>query len=244
MRSVIVTGGSRGIGRAVVARFAQGGAKVYFTYHRHEEAAGETASSCGAVALRCPQSDAEAIAGVVDRVMGDMGRVDVLVNNAGISRDQYLMMMPAEDWDRVIDTNLNGLYRWCKAVSRPMMEARSGAIVTIASVSGLVGIGGQTSYAASKGAQIAFSRSLAAELGSKGIRVNTVVPGFIETDMTARMPRQIKQQNLDRILLRRFGQADEVAAAVAFLASADAGYIVGQTLVVDGGLSATVAFSR
>jgi len=244
MKSVIVTGGSRGIGRAVVARFARDGAKVYFTYHKHEEAAGETAAACGATALRCPQSDAGAIAGVVDRVVGETGRVDVLVNNAGIARDQYLMMMQPEDWDRVIDTNLNGSYRWCKSVSRPMMEARSGAIVTVASVSGLVGIAGQTNYAAAKGALIAFSRSLAAELGPKGIRVNTVVPGFIETDMTARMPRQIKQQNIDRILLHRLGKADDVAAAVTFLASEDASYIVGQTLVVDGGLSATVAFPR
>jgi 3-oxoacyl-[acyl-carrier protein] reductase len=244
MRTVVVTGGSRGIGRAVVARFAKGGDKVYFTYHANEEAAAETADAYGASAVRCPQSDAEAIAAAVDRIVGETGRVDVLVNSAGVSRDQYLMMMPPEDWDRVIDTNLNGLYRWCKAVSRRMLEARSGAIVTVASVSGLVGIAGQTNYAATKGAQIAFSRSLAAELGPKGIRVNTVVPGFIDTDMTARMPRQIKQQNLDRILLRRFGRADEVAAAVSFLASEDATYIVGQTLVVDGGLSATVAFSR
>ena len=244
MRSVVVTGGSRGIGRAVVARFSRDGAKVYFTYHQNEEAAEETARSCGAVALRCPQSDAEAITGAVDRVIGETGRVDVLVNNAGIAKDQYLMTMPPEDWDRVIDTNVNGVYRWCKAVSRPMIEARAGSIVTVASVSGLVGIAGQTSYAATKGAQIAFSRSLAAELGPKGIRVNTVVPGFIDTDMTARMPREIKRQNLDRILLHRFGQADDVAAAVCFLASDDAAYIVGQTLVVDGGLSATVAFSR
>jgi 3-oxoacyl-[acyl-carrier protein] reductase len=244
MRSVIVTGGSRGIGRAVVARFARDGAKVYFTYHSHAEEAEKTAAASGATALLCPQSDAAAIGAAVDRVVAENGRVDVLVNNAGISRDQYLMMMPPEDWDRVIDTNLNGAYRWCKAVTRPMLEARAGAIVTLASVSGLVGIAGQTNYAATKGALIAFSRSLAAELGPKGIRVNTVVPGFIETDMTARMPRQMKQQNLDRILLRRFGQADEVAAAVAFLASEDATYIVGQTLVVDGGLSATVAFGR
>ena len=205
MRTIVVTGGSRGIGRAVVARFTREGAKVYFTYHANEQAAEETAGACGATPLRCPQSDAGAIAAAIDRIVGETGRVDVLVNNAGISRDQYLMMMPPDDWDRVIDTNLNGLYRWCKAVTRPMLEARSGAIVTVASVSGLVGIAGQTNYAATKGAQIAFSRSLAAELGPKGIRVNTVVPGFIETDMTARMSRDIKQQNLDRILLRRFG---------------------------------------
>jgi 3-oxoacyl-[acyl-carrier protein] reductase len=244
MRTVVVTGGSRGIGRAVVARFAKDGAKVYFTFHHNEEAAAETASGCGATALRCSQTDAGAIAEAVDRIVAEAGGVDVLVNNAGISRDQYLMMMPPEDWDRVIDTNLNGAFRWCKAVSRPMLEARAGAIVTVASVSGIVGIAGQTNYAATKGALIAFSRALAAELGPKGIRVNTVVPGFIETDMTARMPRQIKQQNMDRILLRRFGKADDVAAAVCFLASEDAAYIVGQTLVVDGGLSGTVASPR
>jgi 3-oxoacyl-[acyl-carrier protein] reductase len=244
MRSVVVTGGSRGIGRAVVARFAREGARVYFTYHQNQVAADETAAATGAVAVRCPQSELETITAVVDRVMSETGRLDVLVNNAGIASDQYVMLMPPEDWDRVIDVNLNGLYRWCKAVSRPMIDARAGAIVTVASISGMVGIAGQTNYAATKGAQIAFSRSLAAELGPKGVRVNTVVPGFIDTDMTARMQRQIKQQNLDRILLRRFGHADEVAAAVAFLASADAAYIVGQTLVVDGGLSSTVAFPR
>jgi 3-oxoacyl-[acyl-carrier protein] reductase len=139
-----------------------------------------------------------------------------------------------------MDTNLNGAFRFAKAVVRPMMNAKRGVIVNIASVSGLVGIGGQTNYAASKGALLAFSRSLAAELGPRGIRVNAVVPGFIETDMTATMPRQIKQQNMARILAKRFGTPQEVAAVVAFLASDESSYIMGQSIVVDGGLTATV----
>jgi 3-oxoacyl-[acyl-carrier protein] reductase len=237
----LVTGGSRGIGRAVVEELRRKNAMVYFTYHRHEEAAEETAQTLGASKILCAQGDAAAIESTVDSIIKANGRIDILVNNAGITSDQYLMMMPADEWDKVIDTNLNGAFRFAKAVVRPMMAAQSGVIVNIASVSGLVGIGGQTNYAASKGALIAFTRSLAAELGPRGIRVNAVVPGFVETDMTARMPRQIKQQNLARILVKRFGTAHEVAAAVAFLASNDSSYIIGQALVVDGGLTSTVA---
>lgn len=236
---VIVTGGSRGIGRAVVEKFRAQGARVYFTYHQNEAAAREVAAACGAEALQCSQGDAAAIDAAVQRVVTEAGRIDVLVNNAGITADQFLMLMPAEDWNKVIDTNLNGAFRWCKAVSRPMLMERRGTIINISSVSALVGVMGQTNYAASKGALLAFTRALAAELGVKGIRVNAVVPGFIETDMTAKVPRQIKQRSLERITLKRFGQAAEVAAAVAFLASDAASYIVGQTLVVDGGLTAT-----
>jgi 3-oxoacyl-[acyl-carrier protein] reductase len=139
----------------------------------------------------------------------------------------------------VLDTNLNGTFRWCKAVSRPMLEARRGVILNIASVAGLVGTMGQTNYAASKGALLAFTRALAAELGPKGIRVNSVVPGFIETDMSARVPRQIKQRNLEHTVLNRFGRPSEVASVVTFLASEAASYIIGQAIVVDGGLTAT-----
>jgi 3-oxoacyl-[acyl-carrier protein] reductase len=151
------------------------------------------------------------------------------------------MLMPAGDWDKVIDTNLNGVYRWCKAVSRTMLGARQGAIVNIASIAGLVGVAGQTNYCASKGALLAFSRALAAELGTRGIRVNTVVPGFIETDMSAKVPRSIRERNLERILLRRFGKASEVAAVTTFLASDEASYIAGQTIIVDGGLTAAAS---
>jgi len=236
---VIVTGGSRGIGEATVRRFAEDDARVYFTYHRHEEAAMAVATDTGAQAIQCDQTDDQAIQTAVDRVVKEAGRVDVLVNNAGISSDQFLMMMTSEMWHKVIDTNLNGAYRWCKAVSRPMLNARSGCIVNVSSVSGLIGVPGQANYAASKGGLIALTRTLAAEFGVKGIRVNAVVPGFIETDMTARMPRAIKRSSTEAIVLQRFGKPDESAGVITFLASGDASYIAGQTIVVDGGLSAT-----
>ena len=238
---VIVTGGSRGIGRAIVERFAALGARVFFSYHQRDEAADAVAAACGAEKVKCSQTDPAAIEAAVARIQTSAGRIDVLVNNAGIASDQFLMLMPAESWDKVIDTNLNGAVRWSRAVSRPMMVAKRGAIVNVASISGLVGVAGQTNYAASKGALIAFSRALAAELGGKGIRVNTVVPGFIETEMTAKVPRPIKERNLERILLKRFGQPAEVASVVTFLASDAAAYVVGQMIVVDGGLTGTVA---
>ena len=238
---VVVTGGSRGIGRAIVERFAALGARVFFTYHQREDQAQEVAAACGAEKLRCPQADAAAIDAAVEHVVAAAGTIDVLVNNAGITRDNWLMLMPQADWDNVLDTNVSGAFRWCKAVSRVMLGARAGVIINIASISGLMGVAGQTSYCASKGALLAFSRALAAELGARGIRVNAVVPGFIDTDMTAKIPKPIRDQNLQRILVKRFGKPAEVASAVTFLASDDAAYIVGQTLVVDGGLTSTVA---
>ena len=238
---VIVTGGSRGIGRAIVERFAAGGARVFFTFHQNGKAADEVAAATKAEAIQCAQDDAGAIEAAVEKIIAAAGKIDVLVNNAGITADTFLMLMPADDWNRVIDTNLNGVFRWCKAVSRPMLGARRGVIINIASIAGLVGVMGQTNYAASKGALLAFTRALAAELGGKNIRVNSVVPGFVETDMSARVPRQIKQKNLDRIVLKRFGKPEEVASVVTFLASDAASYIMGQSIVVDGGLTATAA---
>jgi 3-oxoacyl-[acyl-carrier protein] reductase len=238
---VVVTGGSRGIGRAIVERFAAQGAKVYFTFHQNAEAAAQVAAATQAEAIQCSQTDAAAINAAVDKIIATAGKIDVLVNNAGITADTFLMLMPAEDWNRVIDTNLNGVYRWCKAVTRPMLGARRGNIINIASIAGLVGVMGQTNYAASKGALLAFTRALAAELGGKNIRVNSVVPGFVETDMSARVPRQIKQKNLDHIVQKRFGKPEEIASVVTFLASEGASYIMGQAIVVDGGLTATAA---
>jgi 3-oxoacyl-[acyl-carrier protein] reductase len=240
-KTIVVTGGSRGIGRAVVARFCAEGAKVFFTYNKNDEAASVTATECGATAIKCSQTDGDAVSATVASIISQTGAIDVLVNNAGVTSDQFLMMMSVEQWDKVINTNLNGAFRWAKEICRPMLNAQKGSIINIASVSGLTGIAGQTNYAASKGGLLAFTRALAAELGPKGIRVNAVVPGFIDTDMTAIIPRQIKRQNLDRILMKRFGASEEVASAVVFLASGDASYITGQTIVVDGGLTATAA---
>jgi len=238
---VVVTGGSRGIGRAIVQRFAAQGARVFFTYYQHEDQAQEVAVACGAEKIRCSQADQGAIDAAVNQVMSAAGKIDILVNNAGITRDNWLMLMPADDWHKVLDTNVSGTFRWCKAVSRVMLNVHQGVIINIASIAGLVGVAGQTNYCASKGALVAFTRALAAELGAKGIRVNAVLPGFIETDMTAKVPKPIRDQNLQRILLKRFGKPAEVAAAVTFLASAEAAYIMGQTIVVDGGLTAAPA---
>jgi 3-oxoacyl-[acyl-carrier protein] reductase len=238
---VCVTGGSRGIGRAIVNDFSRKGATVYFTYHVHEENAVATEQECKkSHKIFCPQSDSSAIEKTIEVMYQQQGKIDVLVNNAGINADQFLMLMPEDEWMRVMDTNLNGAFRWAKGVSRPMLSRGHGSIINIASVSGLIGIAGQTNYAASKGALLAFTRSLAAELGPKGIRVNAVVPGFIDTDMTLKISRQIRQQNKERILLKRFGSPQEIANVVSFLASEEASYIVGQAIVVDGGLSTTV----
>jgi 3-oxoacyl-[acyl-carrier protein] reductase len=224
-----------------VERFAAQGAKVYFTFHQNAEAAAQVAAATQAEAIQCSQNDAEAINAAVEKIIAAAGKIDVLVNNAGITADTFLMLMPAEDWNRVIDTNLNGVYRWCKAVTRPMLGARRGSIINLASIAGLVGVMGQTNYAASKGGLLAFTRALAAELGGKNIRVNSVVPGFIETDMSARVPRPIKQKNLEHIVQKRFGKPEEVASVVTFLASDAASYIMGQSIVVDGGLTGTAA---
>lgn len=235
----IVTGGSRGIGKAIVEEFTKNKAKVYFTYHKDDAAATQVQDFCGAVPVKCSQTDNDCIEQTIASVLQDNGKIDILVNNAGITSDQFLMMMSFEQWEKVINTNLHGAYRWAKAVSRPMLSAKNGIIINISSIAGLVGTAGQTNYAASKGGLLAFTRSLAAEFGPKGVRVNAVVPGFIETDMTAVMSRQIKKESMEKILLKRFGKPEEIAQVVLFLSSDSASYIAGQAIVVDGGLSAT-----
>ena len=236
----IVTGGSRGIGEAIVRKFAQLGAKVYFTYRTESDAVKALAQETNATAIKCDQTDASAIEKSFDKIFADAGKIDILVNNAGITKDGYLPMMPETDFASVLDANLFGSFRWTKLASKKMYGQRSGSIIFISSVSGLVGVAGQTNYAASKGALCAFARSCASELGAKSIRVNTICPGFIETDMTAKIPRQIARAQVEKITLKRFGKPDEIANIAVFLASDDSSYITGQTIVADGGLTACV----
>lgn len=233
----IVTGGSRGIGAAIVKRFAAAGAKVYFTYANSESAAHGLASETGASALRCPQGDPVAIAEAVDKIYSENGAIDVLVNNAGITRDGFMMTMPQSSWREVLDTNLDGAFAWTKCAAKKMYAKKSGSIIFVSSVSALVGVAGQANYAASKGALCALARACAAELGAKGIRANAICPGFIETDMTAKIPRDIAARQKERIVLKRFGRPEEVAEAALFLASGASSYITGQTLTIDGGLT-------
>jgi 3-oxoacyl-[acyl-carrier protein] reductase len=243
----IVTGAGRGIGHAIALRFAREGARVA-SVSRTEENARKTADEINALgpsgsdradaakAYALDVADHAATQKVAAQILADFGRVDVLVNNAGVTRDALSMRMSIEDWDTVINTNLKGAFNFCQAVMRSMTKQRSGRIINISSVSGLMGNAGQANYAASKAGLIGLTKTLARELASRGITVNAVAPGFIVTDMTSGLSDEVKQNLMSKIPLAKLGQPDDIAAAVAFLASSEANYITGQVLTVDGGM--------
>lgn len=241
-KTAVVTGGSRGIGRAVCLELAKGGANVVLCYAGNEAAAAETVSACEALgakalAVKCDVADSAQVKALMDEAVKIFGRIDILVNNAGITRDGLLMMMKEEDFDAVISANLRGTFLCMKAVSRTMMKQRYGRIVNLSSVVGLRGNAGQVNYAASKAGVIGMTKSLAKELASRGVTVNAVAPGFIETDMTAAMTEAAKTATLASIPMQRLGAPEDIAKTVAFLASDDAAYITGQVIAVDGGMS-------
>ncbi len=237
----LVTGGSRGIGQAIAIELARAGAAVALTYRSGREGAADTVKQIEeaggrAAALACDVSDLEAVEGVVAEVSQSLGPVAIAVNNAGVTRDQLLLRMKPEDFDDVIATNLRGTWNVCRVVSRPMVKARWGRIINLSSVVAEMGNPGQSNYAASKGGIEALSRSLARELGSRGITVNAVAPGFIATRMTEDLGGEVREGLLARIPLGRLGSVEDVAYAVRFLAGDDAAYVTGQVIHVNGGL--------
>jgi 3-oxoacyl-[acyl-carrier protein] reductase len=237
----IVTGAGRGIGHAIALRLAEEGARVA-SVSRSENNAQRTADEINATrpeaarAYAVDVADHAAVLETARKIFSDFGRVDILVNNAGVTRDGLSMRMSIEDWDTVLDTNLKGSFSFIQAVVRPMIKQRSGRIINISSIAGLMGNPGQANYAASKAGLIGLTKTLARELASRGITVNAVAPGFIVTDMTEVLPEELKKTVLGNIPLAKFGEAADIAAAVAFLASSEAKYITGQTLTVDGGM--------
>ena len=237
----VVTGASRGIGKAIAVKLASKGATVVINYNgsreRAEEVKNEVESAGGkAVIIQCNVADFDACKEFIETVIKEQGRIDILVNNAGITKDGLLMKMSEEDFDKVLDTNLKGTFHTIRAALRQMIRQRSGRIINMASVVGVSGNAGQANYAASKAGVIGLTKTAAREVASRGITVNAVAPGFIETDMTEVLPEKIKEASAAQIPLGKFGKAEDVANAVAFLASEDAGYITGQVLHVDGGM--------
>lgn len=231
-KSALVTGGSRGIGRAVVLELVGAGANVTLSYRSGKDEAEEVARETGAAAVQADVSDPAAAKRLVD----DAGELDVLVNNAGVTRDGLIARMSDEDWQVVIGTNLNGVFHTCRAAVRGMMRRRSGSIVNISSVVGVRGNPGQTNYSASKAAIIGFTKALARELGTRGVRANVVAPGYVDTRLTQAISEDMRGLMLANTPLGRFGSPEDVAAAVRFLCSEEASFITGEVLLVDGGL--------
>jgi len=238
----IVTGAGRGIGEAIAKRFAAEGARVAIV-SRTESNSVRTADAINATdpgvakPYAVDVADFDAVQKVGEQILAEFGRCDVLVNNAGITRDTLAMRMSSDDWDAVLQTNLKGAFNFTRSVLRAMVKQRSGRIINISSVSGLMGLAGQANYAASKAGLIGMSKSIARELASRGITVNVVAPGFIETDMTSVLSEEVRKGAMAQIPLSRFGAGDDIAAAVAFFASQEAAFITGQVLAVDGGMS-------
>ncbi|GHF03701.1 beta-ketoacyl-ACP reductase [Streptomyces spiralis] len=233
-RSVLVTGGNRGIGLAIARAFADAGDKVAITYRSGEPPADLTDLGC--LAVRCDITDPEQVEQAYKEIEAQHGTVEILVANAGVTKDQLLMRMSEEDFASVIDTNLTGTFRVVKRANRGMLRAKKGRVVLISSVVGLLGSAGQANYAASKAGLVGFARSLARELGSRNITFNVVAPGFVDTDMTRALSDEQREAIMAQVPLGRYAQPEEIAAAVRFLASDDASYITGAVIPVDGGL--------
>ena len=237
----VVTGAGRGIGRAIALKFAAEGADIV-CISRTAENSGRVADEVRVLGRKAwaqavDVADAKAVADCGARILGETGRVDILVNNAGVTRDGLLLRMSEQDWDTVLDTNLKGAFLFTKAFARSFIKQRSGRVINVSSIIGLIGNAGQCNYAASKAALIGFTKSVARELASRGITVNALAPGFIETDMTADLDEDVRGAVLQKIPLNSFGQPDDIANAALFLAGAAARYITGQVLAVDGGMA-------
>jgi 3-oxoacyl-[acyl-carrier protein] reductase len=241
-RVALVTGGGRGIGRALAVRLAEEGANLAISYRSNDAAAGEVAEKVRGAGVEIELfkgdvSSPEDVEALFNGVSDTFGRVDILVNNAGITRDNLMMRMKEEEFDDVLRTNLKGTYLCTRAALRPMVRARWGRIVNVSSVVGLVGNAGQANYAASKAGIIGFTKSVAREVAQRGITVNAVAPGYVETELTGSLPEKVKEQIREQVPAGRFGEPEEVAEVIAFLVGEEAGYVTGQTIAVDGGMT-------